>query len=128
MKPAEIQRLRRKARIDCNGQRRPSENDSFYCNPFKKPCLFNITQDPCETTNIAELFPQIVKRLEADLHYYEKIAQPPRNKPADICSDPSRFNNTWTWWLEEDGSTGSVSQIKYSLLVLISYSITLIVF
>lgn len=34
-------------------------NASTNCNPFKAPCLYNITHDPCEYFNIADENPGI---------------------------------------------------------------------
>lgn len=124
--PTEIKRLRREARVDCNGfQPSVVNDDTEYCNPLKGPCLFDIVRDPCETTNLAEKRPEIVKKLEAELSRHEKSAVPPRNKPVDLRSNPAQFNNTWTWWYDELGiienCAGSMSQIKcliYTIIIL----------
>ncbi|XP_031636044.1 arylsulfatase I-like isoform X2 [Contarinia nasturtii] len=98
----EINEIRFKAKVTCNGNIPPNNNNSVAaCNPIISPCLFNISDDPCETTNIAAQFPDIVKKLESKLDYYCEIAKPIRNKPGDPRSNPANFGGIWTWWYDE---------------------------
>lgn len=93
-----IEQLRSNGRISCGDNN--SIND---CNPLEKPCLFNITADPCERNNLASMYPKVVlKMLKRTLEFRLK-SKPPRNRPADRRSNPGLFNNTWTWWYDELG-------------------------
>lgn len=97
----EIEEIRLKARVTCNGHEPPANNSDQACNPLASPCLFDILDDPCETKNLAKQFPEIVKRLEATLDYYSHVAQPSRKRPSDPRSDPANFGGVWTWWYDE---------------------------
>lgn len=99
--PEEIEELRRQATIDCRGLKPAPRNSSAFCDPTKAPCLFNITDDPCETTNLAAQLPIVLLRMQREVEYYGRIAKPPRNKPSDPNCNPARFNGTWTWWFDE---------------------------
>lgn len=46
-----IEKLRDELWIDCGFR----NSTLTQCQPLKKPCLFNILQDPCEYNNLAEL-------------------------------------------------------------------------
>lgn len=97
----EINEIRSMAQITCNGHTPPNENSHKACHPLVSPCLFDIFDDPCETTNLARKFPQIVQKLKAKLEHYGKIAAPLRNKPADPKCNPANFRGIWTWWADE---------------------------
>lgn len=96
----EIDELRSKAQVTCNGHTPPKFNSISACNLLKSPCLFDITNDPCETTNLASKLPKIVESLQTKLDYYGWIAEPRRNRPGDPRSDPAKFNGVWTWWFD----------------------------
>lgn len=55
-----------RARIAC-GQ--PSSSSASDCKPEVKPCLFNITADPCECTDLANQYP------EASYHLLDSITK-----------------------------------------------------
>lgn len=98
----EINEIRAKAKVSCNGFTPPTDNSSAKsCNPLVAACLFDIHNDPCETTNLASQFPDIVKKLQLKLDYYGRIAKPVRNKPGDPRSNPADFDGCWTWWYDE---------------------------
>lgn len=97
----EINEIRSKAQITCNGHKPPNENSHEACHPLVSPCLFDIFRDPCETTNLARKFPKIVQKLKAKLEYYGEIAAPLRNKSADPKCNPANFKGIWTWWSDE---------------------------
>lgn len=98
----EIERLRQDGRITCNNVPFSSSKLSL-CNPLLKPCLFNITDDPCERQNLAQAHADIVLDLSRRVQEFREKSQPPRNRPADYRSNPASFNNTWTWWYDELG-------------------------
>lgn len=103
----EINEFRRRARITCNGKLPPSsDNPSAVCNAIVAPCLFDLRNDPCETTNLASAMPKLLSRLEREVYYYGRIAKQPRNKPGDPNSNPAFYNGTWTWWYDEIGNNG----------------------
>lgn len=97
----EIVEIRQKAAVTCNGYTPPNNNSIWACDPIESPCLFDIYSDPCETTNLASQYPDIVKKLQSKLDYYGRIAKPLRNKPSDRRSDPANFGGIWTWWYDE---------------------------
>ncbi|XP_055304417.1 arylsulfatase B-like isoform X3 [Sitodiplosis mosellana] len=105
----EIVEIRQKAKVTCNGYTPPNNNSVWACNPIESPCLFDIFSDPCETTNLASKFPDLVKKFQSKLDYYGQIARPTRNKPGDPRSDPANFGGIWTWWYDEMNITTSSS-------------------
>lgn len=123
-----VEQFRSDAQITCNGHTPPKSNSILACNALISPCLFDILNDPCETTNLASLFPKIVKQLQVKLDYYRRIAQPPRNKPANSQLDPSNFNGTWTWWdtNEDRVSTKSLGDYNYSSIRILVCALTFI--
>ena len=64
----------------------------------EKPCLFNIEDDPCEYYNVAEKYPDVLKKLLSVLENYKKSMVPPRNKPRDEAADPNAHGGVWTPW------------------------------
>lgn len=106
----EIIDIRRKARVTCKGKTPPSTDDpSVVCDAIVAPCLFDLKNDPCETTNLAAAMPSVLSQLKKEVNYYGRIAKEPRNKPGDPKSNPAFYNGTWTWWIDEienNGGTG----------------------
>lgn len=72
------------------------------CNKGDKYCLFDILDDPCEYNNIASLRPDIGDMLYEKLLEFDRVAQPPRNKPGDPASYPKYHNGHWTDWLDKN--------------------------
>lgn len=66
------------------------------CHPLTSPCLFNVKDDPCEESNVASLYPNILKTLLDQLEKYNKSAVPPGNLPLDPSGDPRFWDNAWT--------------------------------
>lgn len=98
----DINKLRLKARVTCKGRTPPSSgNPSAVCDTIVAPCLFDLRNDPCETTNLASTMPKLLSQLELAVNYYGQIAKQPRNKPGDLRSNPAYYNGTWTWWYDE---------------------------
>lgn len=105
----EINEIRLQAKVSCNGYTPPTNSSVKSCNAIEAPCLFDIHNDPCETTNLAQRFPDVVNKLKAKLSYYGRIAKPIRNKPGDTRADPANFDGIWTWWYDELNITTSAS-------------------
>ncbi|KAG8239213.1 hypothetical protein J437_LFUL017415 [Ladona fulva] len=76
-------------------------SSGYACRPLVAPCLFNLRDDPCETTNLAASRPLVVLSLEESLSRYRKSAVPPGNpKSDDPNADPAYWNNTWVNWAD----------------------------
>lgn len=97
----EINELRRISKITCKNIAKPSIDSSFYCNATVSPCLFDLSNDPCEMRNLAHERPDILARLKEKIDFYGKIAKKPRNKPMDPKADPRYYGGIWTWWYDE---------------------------
>lgn len=74
------------------------EQKSINCE--KNYCLFDLLEDPTETTDIATDNTEIVAKLKASLDHYRTQLMPQTNKKVDPNSDPSRCFDTWHPWLE----------------------------
>lgn len=70
------------------------------CNPLVAPCLFDLSQDPCEKNNIASVAPHKLSQLLERLNEYQRKMMPMGNKPLDPISNPLYHNNTWEWWMK----------------------------
>lgn len=101
MTATEVNDIRRKAKISCNGLRPAANNSFFACDAVTAPCLFDLENDPCETSNIAALYPHIVKLLENRLEHFKNMSETPRNVPGDPRSNPQNFGGVWTSWYDE---------------------------
>ena len=80
--------------ITCN---KPRSTKS--CNVAVKSCLFNVTADPCEYSDLADAFPELVKVMAAKIKTYETQAAQPRNKPKDPRGLPKYHNGVWEPWI-----------------------------
>ena len=70
------------------------------CNVGVKPCLFNITADPCEFNNLADHHPDMLSILLERLESYQSTAVEPRNKPIDPNGFPSKHGGIWEPWIK----------------------------
>ena len=82
------------------------------CNPLAAVCLFNIVEDPCESNNLAAIFPEKTNFLRSKLNAYVKTIVPSRRRFTDVNCDPENFNNTWNWW--QDDSSDVVLENFYN--------------
>lgn len=65
-------------------------------------CLFDIFEDPCETTNIITEKPTIALELKTKLmELYGEIV-PQKSFIKDPNANPILYNNTWFTWLESN--------------------------
>ncbi|XP_044748202.1 arylsulfatase B [Coccinella septempunctata] len=87
-----IKEIRKNATISCS----PNSTPHTECKPAEKACLFNINLDPCEKYNVADRFPDVVKKLEEILQRYNATAVPPGNLPFDQRGDPKYWDYIWT--------------------------------
>lgn len=92
-----IESLRNEATIKC-----AASSGALPCNPLEKPCLFNILQDPCEYSNLAEIYPAKLQSMMNLLELFKQTVVSSRSKPSDLNSSPAHFNNTWNWWLPDE--------------------------
>ena len=83
--------------LDCG---EPPSDRFTNCNITRKPCLFNITADPCEYHNLASRMPEVVQELYAMVKELNSSSVPPRNKGFDPSADPKYFGGVWTPWLK----------------------------
>lgn len=93
-----ISRLRQEATIKCSEVIHIQRLQFNECDLARAPCLFNITQDPCERINLAEQKSLEVMHFKQTIEKYRKSAVKPRNIPQDPSADPIKWNNTWTNW------------------------------
>uniref|UniRef100_A0A8D8LMK3 Arylsulfatase B n=1 Tax=Cacopsylla melanoneura TaxID=428564 RepID=A0A8D8LMK3_9HEMI len=91
-----ILQIRESATVHCNYDKR-----GVHCNSTLSPCLFNITDDPCEQNNLAETQAELLKQLESKVEIYKATVVAPRNLPMDKRADPARWNNIWVPWYDE---------------------------
>lgn len=81
-----------------NCQKSNVDYDPCRYNSF---CLFDLFEDPCETTNIANKFPAVTERLKGELEKYWPEVKAQRTIFVDPKSNPVYFNNSWHTWLED---------------------------
>ncbi|CAH1173473.1 unnamed protein product [Phaedon cochleariae] len=132
MDKRKIAELRAAATVKC-----PSlgedQLESTKCNLVDSPCLFNIEEDPCERTNLAAVRPNIVTNLERAIMRFRLSAVAPRNVPRDPNADPSRWNGTWTNWVDCENEAKrsrlpmSLSPVAIGLICLAGLTVVLLV-
>lgn len=112
----EVRELRRTATVRCNkGISRRQTN----CNPAvtNMACLFNIYTYPCEENDLSTTNADIAMKMYTVLLRHRQFLIPQLNKPWDIAgADPTKFNDTWTCWLDWMSSVihkyvGNISQV-----------------
>ncbi|XP_076623890.1 arylsulfatase B [Colletes latitarsis] len=65
-------------------------------------CLFDVYNDPCETTDLSFAYPKIVDELRLYIEEYNKVLVRQTNAPMDSASLPEHFNGTWMPWIVLD--------------------------
>ncbi|CAL1278122.1 unnamed protein product, partial [Larinioides sclopetarius] len=90
-------------RIKC--QKPVPEKAYSSCKPTEKPCLFNITDDPCEYVNLADKFPDMVKMMMDKIIEYNATAMEPQSKPNDHRADPMCHHFHYVSWLDPEHYT-----------------------
>lgn len=64
-----------------------------------KLALFDLENDPCETTNVANKYSEVLEQLRIRLDEFKNELIPQKNKNPDVCSNPAFFNGYWSNWL-----------------------------
>lgn len=93
----EMLQIRAKSTLNCT-----APTNSTPCDPMisNKPCLFDLETDPCERNNLADSRPELLLEMLDLVKKYEATLVPQLNKPPDVeGSDPRKFNNTWSPWI-----------------------------
>ncbi|XP_043521229.1 arylsulfatase B-like, partial [Frieseomelitta varia] len=75
------------------------QNFSRYPTCLEK-CLFDIYNDPCETTDVSLQYPNIVKELNKLIDEYHKVTMHPVGGTVDPLSYPEHFNGIWMPWVK----------------------------
>lgn len=94
-----ILNLREKSTVICKDLQNPMIN----CDPMKGSCLFNIIDDPCERTNLADTYPSILSTFHQKMNDLIQNAHPiRRNDIPDPRCDPRLHNGTWNSWVIDE--------------------------
>ncbi|PWA20567.1 hypothetical protein CCH79_00019567 [Gambusia affinis] len=90
--------------------------------PGKSVWLFNVSADPYERFDLAEVRPEVVKHLLARLAEYNHTAVMARNPPDDPLADPELHGGVWSPWLglegwgrnekDKDGKKGKIAKVR----------------
>jgi len=81
------------ASVQCREPQKPTP-----CDPYNSPCLFDLSQDPCEFNNLAFEFPDILNRLISNIKELNATALEPIRRYSYPEAAPQYWNNTWTNW------------------------------
>ncbi|XP_054011485.1 arylsulfatase B-like isoform X1 [Hylaeus anthracinus] len=91
LKDEDVIKLREKATVTC-------KNFTTYSTCLHT-CLFDVYNDPCETTDLSLEYPKIVDELNHYIKEYSKVLMPQTNAPVNSASLPQHFNGTWMPWI-----------------------------
>ncbi|XP_060585574.1 arylsulfatase J-like [Ruditapes philippinarum] len=61
--------------------------------------LFNVQQDPYETLDVSDKYPNVVQTMLDRLQHYHKTSVPTINQPSDVNADPNLHGKFWGPWL-----------------------------
>ncbi|GIX76168.1 hypothetical protein CEXT_257591 [Caerostris extrusa] len=75
---------------------------SGKCDFSDGPCLYNVTDDPCEYKNIASLYPDIVESMLNRLRDLNATSLPVQTKELDPMGDPVCHNFAHVPWMDEE--------------------------
>lgn len=65
--------------------------------------MFDLWQDPCETTNLISEEPELLETLRRKVNSYFDQLVPSREQSVDPEANPQYCNGTWFPWLDENG-------------------------
>lgn len=71
-------------------------NDVKNTRKWEGEGLYNIIDDPTEHNDLSELYPELVKEMEAKLDEYRKSYVEPKTYAYDPRSNPKNFGGFWT--------------------------------
>lgn len=107
-----LEKLRKQATLRCPANSEEWLREPYICEPLKAACIFDLSIDPCERYNLASIYPEKLKELEAELMSYMSGLIPSARVPfADDRCDPALHNGMWQWW-DKIGTSGSVSSLS----------------
>ncbi|KAG8194368.1 hypothetical protein JTE90_010984 [Oedothorax gibbosus] len=75
---------------------------SGKCDFSEGPCLYNVTEDPCEYKNIAKLFPEVVEEMLNRLRDLNATTLSIQNKEIDQRANPICHDFAYVPWLDGD--------------------------
>ncbi|XP_029177441.1 arylsulfatase B-like isoform X2 [Nylanderia fulva] len=101
-----IMQLRKEATVVC-------KNFTNFSNCKNRTCLFNIYEDPCETTDLFMKYPEDAERLNMFIDHYKSVLMNQTNAPVDPAGFPRNFNDTWMPWLPDDYQ--SISEMHFTM-------------
>lgn len=61
-------------------------------------CLFDLENDPTETTDVKENNTDVLTFLKGELERYRTMLVPQKNKQPDARADPKYCNGAWFTW------------------------------
>ncbi|KAF7992279.1 hypothetical protein HCN44_001604 [Aphidius gifuensis] len=91
----QILNLRQESQITC----KPLDKVSSNCSNL---CLFNIVNDPCETTDVSAEYPGVISNIENYISYYQSVLMNQTNAPVQPESFPEHFHGVWMPWLDNN--------------------------
>lgn len=113
--PLKYAELRKLATIDsmCDAVINNQTSTIEPCN--NNYCLFNIIDDPCETTGLSTMYPGILEKLIIILENHNSTVVP-RTRDSfkiDPKTDPKYWNNYWPPWLDESDTNFTGNSLVY---------------
>lgn len=91
------------------------------CKPMLNACLFDLKNDPCERTNIADSDEFMLNELLKTMQTFNSSVRYCSTISPDSRGDPANFGNAWQPWINSinDACINSVwlSVAAFSLLV-----------
>lgn len=90
--------VRRKSVVQCQ-----NSVVKTACDLTKAPCLFDLSNDPCEENNLAgnAAYSFIYQLMKKNYDEIVRNVVPSRRRPAERAADPSNFNGVWNWWQQD---------------------------
>ncbi|XP_048511627.1 arylsulfatase J isoform X2 [Athalia rosae] len=103
--PERARTLRKEVSVTCA----PKNSTLPTCKLLQAPCLYRIDDDPCENNNLANVYPEIVLRLQKQIKIWNSTAVTPNNMPLDPRGDPKFWDHTWTNFGDFNSTTNAAS-------------------
>ncbi|XP_030569604.1 arylsulfatase J-like, partial [Drosophila novamexicana] len=117
-----IKQLRAQATHHCSINGTIHLQPLYLCHPLQAPCYFNLTDDPCEHYNLANLYPLQLQQLEKEVNEFRLGAVESARVPIpDLRANPALHENFWEWWndTETETVTSGAEKWRANLLNLI---------